>query len=125
MKKNPNYLEKSPMGHYGCYKSHRKNILVSQINELVDEYNKKINTFETGQENDDFHKDIMFKINNLLEKISKIDYNPKEIFFDWNELSLDQMVEYLREKYKYNSSGDSKCIYHLIEFYDKHKSIES
>lgn len=40
---------------------------------------------------------------------------------DWNTLSLDQMVEYLRNKYMFDSSGDAKCIYHLIEFYDKHK----
>ncbi len=42
-------------------------------------------------------------------------------WLDWNTLSLDQMVEYLRNKYMYSSSGDAKCIYHLIEFYDKHK----
>ena len=40
---------------------------------------------------------------------------------DWNTLSLDQMVEHLRKKYMFISSGDAKCIYHLIEFYDKHK----
>lgn len=40
---------------------------------------------------------------------------------DWNTPSLDQMVEYLRKKYMFSSSGDAKCIYHLIEFYDKHK----
>jgi hypothetical protein len=42
-------------------------------------------------------------------------------WLDWNTLSLDQMVEYLRNKYMFSSSGDAKCIYHLIEFYDKHK----
>jgi hypothetical protein len=41
--------------------------------------------------------------------------------FDWNKLSIDQMVEHLRQKYMFSSSGDAKCIYHLIEFYDKHK----
>jgi hypothetical protein len=44
-----------------------------------------------------------------------------EGWLDWNTLSLDQMVEYLRNKYMFSSSGDAKCIYHLIEFYDKHK----
>ena len=42
-------------------------------------------------------------------------------WLDWNTLSLDQMVEHLRKKYMFDSSGDAKCIYHLIEFYDKHK----
>lgn len=45
----------------------------------------------------------------------------KEGWLDWNLLSLDQMVEYLRNKYRFSSTGDAKCIYHLIEFYDKHK----
>lgn len=40
---------------------------------------------------------------------------------DWNTLSLDQMVEYLRNKYMFSSSGEAKCIFHLIEFYDKYK----
>lgn len=44
-----------------------------------------------------------------------------EGWIDWNTLSLDQMVEYLRKKYMFSSSGDAKCIYHLIEFYDNHK----
>lgn len=43
------------------------------------------------------------------------------LVFDWNKLTLDQMVEYLRQKFMFDSSGDAKCIYHLIEFYDKHK----
>lgn len=42
-------------------------------------------------------------------------------WMDWNTLSIDQMVEHLRKKYMFSSSGDAKCIYHLIEFYDKHK----
>jgi hypothetical protein len=41
--------------------------------------------------------------------------------FNWNKLTLDEMAEYLRKKYMLSSSGDAKCIYHLIEFYDKHK----
>ena len=44
-----------------------------------------------------------------------------EGWLDWNTLSLDQMVQHLRQKYMFSSSGDAKCIYHLIEFYDKHK----
>ncbi len=44
-----------------------------------------------------------------------------EGWMDWNTLSLDQMVEHLRQKFMFSSSGDAKCIYHLIEFYDKHK----
>jgi len=42
-------------------------------------------------------------------------------WLDWNTLSLDQMVEHLRQKYLFSSSGDANCIHHLIEFYDKYK----
>jgi hypothetical protein len=42
-------------------------------------------------------------------------------WMDWNTLSLDQMAEHLRNKFMFSSSGNAKCIYHLIEFYDKHK----
>lgn len=45
-----------------------------------------------------------------------------EGWMDWNKLSLDQMVEYLKNKYMFSSSGDAKCIYHLIEFYEKNKT---
>ena len=40
-------------------------------------------------------------------------------FIDWNTLSLDEMVKYLKEKYMFSSTGDAKCIHHLIEFYEK------
>ena len=43
-------------------------------------------------------------------------------FLDWNTLTLDQMVEYLEDKHKFSSTGESLCIYRLIEFYKKHKN---
>ena len=45
----------------------------------------------------------------------------EELMFDWNKLNMDQMAEHLREKFMFSSSGDAKCIAHLLEFYDKHK----
>lgn len=45
-------------------------------------------------------------------------------WMDWNTLTLDQMVEHLRMKYMLSSSGDAKCIFELIKFYDKHKNID-
>ena len=65
---------------------------------------------------------------NKLVEYEKMTENKKEIseiFLDWNILTLDQMVEYLRNKYRFSSSGDAKCIYHLIEFYDKHKNVSN
>ena len=49
----------------------------------------------------------------------------EDIMFDWNTLSLDQMVEYLRKKYMFLSSGDAKCIIELIDFYDKYKHMDN
>jgi len=46
---------------------------------------------------------------------------PPIIMLDWNKLSLDQMVEHLRRNLMFSSSGDAKCIYHLIDFYDTHQ----
>jgi hypothetical protein len=55
----------------------------------------------------------------MTKKVSKIE--PPIPLLDWNSLTLNKMVEHLRQKYRFDSSGDAKCIYHLIEFYDKHK----
>ena len=40
---------------------------------------------------------------------------------DSNTLSMDELVEFLEEKRKYSSSGESLAIYKLIDFYKKHK----
>lgn len=45
----------------------------------------------------------------------------KSLMFDWNTLNLEQMVEHLRRKFMFSSSGDAKCINTLIDFYDKNK----
>lgn len=47
-----------------------------------------------------------------------------EGWIDWNLLTLDQMVEYLKNKYQFSSSADAKCIFSLIEFYEKNKKDE-
>ena len=41
--------------------------------------------------------------------------------FDWNTLNLEQQISYLKYKYKYQRSGEVKCIKNLIKFYDKNK----
>jgi outer membrane biogenesis lipoprotein LolB len=60
-----------------------------------------------------------FKLNP--EQIKQNEEGLKIGFLNWNTLSLDQMVEYLEEKHKFSSTGESKCIFELIEFYKKHK----
>jgi len=47
---------------------------------------------------------------------------PKTVkWIDWNTLSLDELVEYLKNKFKFDSSGTSKAVSKLIEFYEKNK----
>ena len=47
------------------------------------------------------------------------DKNPH--FVDWNQYSLDELSDYLHNKYMYQSTGDALAISKLIEFYKKHK----
>ena len=49
---------------------------------------------------------------------------PPRGWLDWNKLTLDEKVDYLRNKYEFDSSGDANCIYSLIEFYEKQKEIK-
>jgi hypothetical protein len=50
------------------------------------------------------------------------DFDKNDVFFDWNKLTLDQKVEYLRNKYRFISSGEANCINSLIGFYDERKN---
>ena len=43
-------------------------------------------------------------------------------FMDWNQLSLDQHVAYLEEKYRFSSKGEALSIHKLIEFYRQNKN---
>ncbi len=45
----------------------------------------------------------------------------KTAMFDWNTLSLDEMAAHLKQRYMMSSSGDAKCIWELVQFYEKHK----
>lgn len=47
--------------------------------------------------------------------------NKETNWIDWNKLSLDEMVKYLENKHMFSSTGESKCIFELIEFYQKNK----
>ena len=56
------------------------------------------------------------KIKNIMEDFEKSSKLP-DGWKDWNTLTIDQMVEYLENKYKFSSTGDAKCIFTLIDFY--------
>ena len=44
-----------------------------------------------------------------------------EDLFDWNTLSLEQMVEFLERKYMFMNTGEAKCIMELVRFYQINK----
>jgi len=56
-----------------------------------------------------------------MSKLNEIKNLNDSGFFDWNTLTLDQMVDFLRKKYRIDNSGTAKCIFSLIEFYEKNK----
>ena len=104
------YKEKSILGKLS-------ELTIDQIKTIIlptDDYREKLNTILTENvvfknEHDDY---LILKV--ILSKLP-------DGWIDWNTLTLDQMVEHLENKYKFDSSGDSLCIYRLIEFYKKHK----
>lgn len=64
------YLPLGPRGHYGCYFDTEKNKICSELNKVVDEYNSKINSFDTEKENTAFCNEIEDKINKLTTKLT-------------------------------------------------------
>jgi hypothetical protein len=46
-----------------------------------------------------------------------------EGWIDWNKLTLDQAVNWLRKRFMFESSGDARTVYMLIDFYDKYKNL--
>lgn len=40
-----------------------------------------------------------------------------------SEKELDKIVKYLKEKYKFSSTGETQYIYELIEYYEKTKYL--
>jgi hypothetical protein len=54
-----------------------------------------------------------------IEKGNEKSENLKEIFVDWNKYSIDEICDYLDNKYKFQSSGDALAINKLVDFYRK------
>ena len=38
---------------------------------------------------------------------------------DWNKMSIDEHVDYLETKFRFNSTGTAKSVYELIRAYRK------
>lgn len=44
-------------------------------------------------------------------------------FTDWNEINMDELADYLQNKYKYQSSGDAYAILRFVNYYREIESI--
>lgn len=78
-------------------------------------FNEELITIE------EFRKRLSFSTVTCNRDFFDYDLNNLNLLFDWNTLSLDQMVNYLKEKFQFSSTGEAKCIFELIDFYEKHK----
>jgi len=46
-----------------------------------------------------------------------------EFFIDWNKKSLDELVEILENKFRFDSSSTAKAVIELCNFYRNTKTI--
>lgn len=56
-----------------------------------------------------------------LDRINGVEQKLPNGWVDWNTYSLDQLVDYLKHKYRFVSTGEAHAIYRLIEFYEQKK----
>ena len=42
-------------------------------------------------------------------------------WMDWNDYSMDELADYLEEKWRFSSSGEALAIYKMVEFYRENK----
>lgn len=43
-------------------------------------------------------------------------------FIDWHKYSMDELADYLEDKWKFSSSGDAFAIYKMVKFYRDNKN---
>lgn len=60
------------------------------------------------------------------DRLERINKNKESLSFpngwvDWNTYSLEQLVDYLKHKYRFVSTGEAHAIYSLIDFYEQKK----
>lgn len=61
------------------------------------------------------------KIERLLSKEEQDEIFKKSGMMDCNQLSLDQLADYLESKYRFSSQLEGLAVYKLVEFYRTHK----
>ena len=44
------------------------------------------------------------------------------IFADWNKYSMDELADYLEQKWKFMSSGEALAIMKMVDFYKENKN---
>lgn len=75
---------------------------------------------KSRKEADKIIKDTQEKIN-----LGYGDYwipNDDCYFVDWNKYSMDELADYLEDKWKFSSSGEALAILKMVDFYRKNKN---
>lgn len=57
------------------------------------------------------------------EKLKKEPITPTILnnFVDWNKFNMDELADYMEQKYLFSSSGEALAIHKLVNFYRKNK----
>lgn len=83
---------------------------------------KKYQHFKYLYDNEEIYQNMLEK---ELTTTDKEDRNIELLgFTDWNKLTLDDLSDYLENKYRFNSSGEALAILKMVDFYKKHKNIK-
>jgi gas vesicle protein len=64
------------------------------------------------------YRQKVYKLINLKLKNQMID---EDSYIDWNFFSMDDLANYLENKYQFNSSGEALAIMKMVKFYREHK----
>jgi hypothetical protein len=65
---------------------------------------------------------IIHKMKENYEKFENLDAICKETgFVDWNTFSMDELADYLENKWAIHSSGEAFAIMRMVDFYRENK----
>jgi len=96
-----------------------------EINYNITGFNKikKIFKIPVGNISKKESEAIIDKLKKEFDK-SDIILDDGTVFVDWNKFSMDELANYLENKYMF-SSGEALAIHKLVQFYREHKNDDN
>ena len=105
--------------------SYKNKVIIGKLSELTEDQAKDLLLPNVEENFISILLNILFENKIPLTKkdylILKVIPNIPGGWLDWNTLTMEQIVQYLKNKYKYSSSGESLAIYKLIQYYKEHE----